>query len=248
MARVTYVKAARKPTTCEKCGNAIAVGQPYKWCAPGFRSSKRVRCDTCPTWRPSELTGSQALSAIYGATETLEDFVSSWDGDDAESLRDALRECAEGIKEGAESYRESAQNIEDGFQHETSVSQELSEKADEVESFADEVESAADDIEDFDEDEATETAIEEVKAERGEDDDSDDEEPQEAPAATDVPSAVPEGSTPAATPAASEKADSGEKEIDADDPDVQEKVDAARQEWAEEQGEKATDAIGNCPL
>ena len=154
---------------CGKCGKEILAGAAYKW-IKGRYSGRRVRCAECPDWRPSEKTGSAALSTVYGAREAAEDAIGEWDGEDADALRSILTEAGDAIDEGAEAYEESAQNIEDGFQHETSASQELRDKADEVRSWAEEVRSKADDIEDFDEEEAkTEAEGELAEPEEGDD-------------------------------------------------------------------------------
>jgi len=152
MPAVTHVKKSQKPQTCEKCGKKIPVGSSYKHCSPrahrAARGYKRIRCDSCPSWRPSELTSSGALSALYGAQESAEDALDEWDGESIDDVRSILEDCASGIREAAETYRESAQNIEDGFGHSTSTSEDLVAKADNLESGADEVESV--DLDDFD--------------------------------------------------------------------------------------------------
>lgn len=141
---------------CEKCGKEIEVGDPYKHVSPKsgpYGGRKRIRCAKCPGWRPSELTGSAALSTLYAAQEEAGDALAQWDRQDAEGLRDILSALSDGVREAGEVYRESAQNMEDGFGHPTYQSEELTEKADNLESAADDINSAADDIEDFDEDE-----------------------------------------------------------------------------------------------
>ncbi len=132
---------------CESCGKEITVGSPYKWVRPKsgpYGGSKRVRCGTCPTWQPWEL--SNALWAqIQRVTDGARDAAGgTTDGD---QVADALREAAEGIREIAEGKREGAQNIEDGFGHPTEMSEELANQADELDSWADDIEARADDIE-----------------------------------------------------------------------------------------------------
>lgn len=164
MPRVTTVKKAQKPARCEKCGQTIEVGQPYKWIKPrthrGAVGHKRRRCASCPMWRPSETTSSTALSAVYGAQEAAADALRDWDREDADALRSILDELASGVREGADAYQESADNIESGFGHATSTSEELAEKADTLNSSADDVEGV--DIEDFDEAEAIREALGDV--------------------------------------------------------------------------------------
>lgn len=166
--RVTEADKSRpKPNYhCEKCGTEITVGSPYKWIKPKsgpYGGRMRVRCMTCPNWRPSETTSSAALSVLYGAQEAADDALGDWDANDgADALREILTNLAEGVREAAEVYEESASNMEDGFGHETSLSAELREKAEALNSAADDIEGNADDIEDFDEDEATQEAESEV--------------------------------------------------------------------------------------
>lgn len=141
---------------CEKCGGEIKVGHPYKHVSPRsgpFGGRKRVRCQQCPSWRPSELTGSEALRTLYAAQEAAEDALNNWDRDDPEGLKEILTALADGVREAGEIYNESADNMEDGFGHETSISEELREKGEHLDGQADEIESAADDIEDWDEEE-----------------------------------------------------------------------------------------------
>jgi hypothetical protein len=148
---------------CEKCGKVIEVGTPYKWVKPKsgpYGGRQRNRCAGCPSWKPSELTGSAALSTLYGAQEAAEDALAAWDPEDGvDALAEILTTLAEGVREAAEVYEESANNMEDGFGHETYQSAELREKAEELNGQADTVESAADDLEEFDED-AAKTEVE----------------------------------------------------------------------------------------
>jgi hypothetical protein len=166
--RVTEVDKTRpKPNiVCEKCGTEIEPGMPYKHITPKsgpYGGRQRNRCMPCPTWRPSETTGSQHLAAIYGAQEAAEDSLAEWEADQGvDALSEILTALAEGLGEAVESYNESADNIEDGFGHETSMSAELREKAESVESAASDIESAADELEEFDEDTATDEAEGEI--------------------------------------------------------------------------------------
>jgi hypothetical protein len=166
--RVTEVDKTRpKPNiVCEKCGTEIEPGMPYKHITPKsgpYGGRQRNRCMPCPTWRPSETTGSQHLAAIYGAQEAAEDSLAEWEADQGvDALSEILTALAEGLGEAVESYNESADNIEDGFGHETSMSAELREKAESVESAASDIESAADELEEFDEDAATDEAEGEI--------------------------------------------------------------------------------------
>lgn len=142
---------------CGKCGKEIKPGDPYKWVKPKsgpYGGTKRVRCQACPSWRPSELTSSGALSTLYAAQEAAGDDLAAWDQESLDDLRSILEALAEGVREAGGVYRESAENMEQGFGHETSMSAELTEKADALDGLADEVESAADELEEWDEDAA----------------------------------------------------------------------------------------------
>lgn len=237
MARVTVVKAARKPQgRCEKCGTELGVGSSYKWCAPRAgkftKGFKRKRCLNCPHWRPSETTSSSARSSVYAAQEAAEDALRVWGREDVGDLQAILSDAAEGVREGAQAYEESAQNMEDGFGHATSMSEELQEKAQTLNDAADELENI--DLEDFNEDdvreeyrtEAEESIREEMAGElennstvewTGED-------------ITNHP-----------------EFDAAEFERRVDDY-LDDKVNEAREEWADEQEGIVSDAIGNIEI
>jgi hypothetical protein len=100
--------------------------------------------------RPSDLTGNDKLSRVYGAQESVEDVLATWDttspGDcDKDSLEDALTTAAETIREVGEEYRESAEAINETAEG-SPIAEECEEKADGLESWADEIESAASDL------------------------------------------------------------------------------------------------------
>lgn len=140
---------------CGKCGKEIKPGDPYKWVKPKsgpYGGTKRVRCAACPSWRPSELTSSGALSSLYAAQEAAEDALGAWDQESVDDLRSILTDLAEGVREAGQVYRESAENMESGFGHSTSMSEELTEKADALDGAADEIENMESDFEEWDED------------------------------------------------------------------------------------------------
>lgn len=150
------------PLSCESCGKPIEVGTPYKWVKPKsgpYGGRKRNRHASCPSWRPSELTGSPALSVLYAAQEAASDALSDWDGLDLDAAREILTELAEGVREAGQVYIEGAGNMEDGFGHETYQSSELREKGEALESAADEIETAGDDLDEFDEEAAWEEVL-----------------------------------------------------------------------------------------
>lgn len=214
---------------CEKCGAEIAVGDPYKWIKPKsgpYGGRVRVRCVSCPRWRPSETTSSAALSTLYGAQEAAEDELAAWDRYDLSGLESLLDDLASGVREAGEVYRESAQNMEDGFGHSTYLSDELNEKADALESAADEVESAKDNLEEFDEDSARSEVEDDVLAEY----------------LTNFDLSEVEGPTSTLEEASTNVPDF--------DPEVYEQliedaVQEKRDEWADEQYSKVEDALAN---
>lgn len=125
---------------CDKCGEEIAVGQPYKHMSPKsgpYGGRMLIRCDTCPSWNVWEYSSS--LSARVA--EATHDFdVSNAESED--EVTDALSTVAEAIREIASEKRESAENMESGFGHATYQSDELNETADSLDSWADEIENA----------------------------------------------------------------------------------------------------------
>lgn len=128
---------------CDRCKAEIEVGQPYKWVQPKNRG-KRVRCGTCPTWDPWELSDSLSAKVQQIQSEGSEALSQA---DDEGSMRDAQSTIVEQIRELAEAKSEAADNLEEGFQHETSQSQEIRDTADQLGEWADEVENV--DLDDF---------------------------------------------------------------------------------------------------
>lgn len=151
------------PLRCGHCGEDINIGDPYKWVAPrahrASRGTRKVRHQTCPGWKPSELTSSPHLATLYAAQEAAEEAASALQApttpEDAEAfledLRGILEACAADAMEAAESYRESAEAIEEGFQHPTYQSEELMEKSSEIEYWCDELSNT--DLEEYEEEE-----------------------------------------------------------------------------------------------
>lgn len=139
--------------TCNSCGEPIEIGTAYKWVAPRAhkqaRGVKKNRHETCPAWRPSELTSSPVLSLIYGAEEAADDDHGRLDtpttSEGAESYLDDLRAIAdamaEAVREAGAMRLESSEAIEEGFGHSTYQSEELAEQADALDGWADELES-----------------------------------------------------------------------------------------------------------
>lgn len=155
MPRLNYVQSARpskRQRRCHGCGKDINVGDPYKWFANkvGRSSLRKDFCATCRV-RPSQMTTSPHLSALYSAQEAAEDALGSFGNEGAlADYGQIVRDYGEAVREVGEGYRESAQAIEDGFGHSTYQCDELNEKADNCDSFADECDNAADEIESLD--------------------------------------------------------------------------------------------------
>jgi hypothetical protein len=163
--RVTTVKHAKKPQTCNKCGAKIkpsrdekrvvvvrgkkikrvvrVLGDGYRWIK--FRhGGRRIRCmkPEC-RFRSSDLTTSEKKSRVYAAREVAEDAVAAWNAD-IEELRGILEDCASEVKEVADEYRESADNMESAFPNGSPTIDECNDRADELESWAEDLESDAD--------------------------------------------------------------------------------------------------------
>lgn len=103
MARATFVKSARKDNP------VVKKGEPYYWWK--FRYGGMHYSKLPP--RPSQLTGSPFLSAIYGALESLEDLKPPLD---RESAAEALRFAAEEIEQAGTEQEDNLQNMPDGLQ------------------------------------------------------------------------------------------------------------------------------------
>lgn len=151
MARVHTIENNRSVLECGRCRQVIAKGAGYRYASPGFRNrNKLIRCMAVACrFRQSELTSGK-MSQVYAAMETAEDAIISWDGEDAEDVAAALRECADEVREVAQEYGDAAEAM-------NSAGEAMQEKADNLESFADEIEAAADNLPDKpgdDEDEA----------------------------------------------------------------------------------------------
>lgn len=140
--RVNHVEKSRKsPGNCGSCRKEIPAGAPYKW-AQGRYTDKKIRCGECQ-FRPSDLTGSDKLSRVYAAQETLQDFLASWSNDDGlDGLQDACSTAAEEIREVAQEYSDAAEAM-------GGAGEEMQEKADNLEGWAEEIEDAGNQGEEF---------------------------------------------------------------------------------------------------
>lgn len=132
MPRVTHVKKARKAIPRFN----IEVGDSYYWWKfmVGGRGGPKVCSKTPP--RPSQLTQSSFLQAIYGAQESL----------DAAEDPDGFRAVAQEIREAGEECQGSFDNMPEGLQQ-GDTGQLLEERVGQCEEWADEIETAADELE-----------------------------------------------------------------------------------------------------
>lgn len=133
---------------CEKCGKVIKSktkdrkGDPYKWVAiktSTYGSTKKFRCEACPTWKRWELSNSRAAQVWQ--------IVDEFDLNSAESIDDInseLTTLAEEITTEAEGYSEAASSMEDGFGHATGQTEELQGIAEELETWAEELSNGID--------------------------------------------------------------------------------------------------------
>jgi len=137
---------ARKEYKCGKCGATIHKGEEYYRIFQRFRKPI-IRCKKCRP-RPSELTTSDKLSRLYGASEDVEDKLK-----EAEPTKEFLQELLETLEfaiseaeEVGEEYNESADNMEEYFPNAPQVD-EMRERAEYCEEWRDELESAKDEVE-----------------------------------------------------------------------------------------------------
>jgi len=126
LAKVNRIGKVRKATACEKCGDAINVGDPAVKFAVGFRGRTRVRCSKSACFpKPSERESS-LVADVYAAQEDA-------DVEGAESLDD-LHEIRDAVAEAA---REVASQYEDSEMFEKNY--DLQERADTLNNAADEL-------------------------------------------------------------------------------------------------------------
>lgn len=136
MARITTVKAARKPQgKCGKCGVEIEKGDGYRWAKPGFRTrSKMIRClkGQC-SFRPSELDQSKKAT-ILAAQENFEDQIDNLTT--ADEITEAVEEVATAVREVADEYQEALDQWENGNSQLEEFVYHYEAQADELEGFA----------------------------------------------------------------------------------------------------------------
>ena len=171
MAKAHFVKSARKDNPVAK------KGESYWWWKPmiGGRGGPKRFSKERP--KPSQLTNSEFLSAVYGAQESL---------DEAKDA-DAFRTVAEEVRELGEETQGKYDNMPEGLQQ-GDTGQMLEERASQCSEWADQIESAADTLAEKMDERATlrqawadyDSAMEEYDEDGDEDGDEDEpEEPDE---------------------------------------------------------------------
>lgn len=123
----------------------------------GSHGVKKVRCsDHRP--RPSELCGSDKLSRLMAAGESVEDatMAAPVDFESFKSdIADALRSAASEVEEVGQEYGESFDNLPEGLQQ-GETGQRCEEMRDNCSDWASQIESAADEVEALEEPETKE--------------------------------------------------------------------------------------------
>jgi hypothetical protein len=241
-----YVKHAKKPQVCGKCGAKImpsrdekqsvtdkrtgktkkkivrVLGDSYSWIKFN-RGPKKIRCSkpAC-AFRASDKTGGK-MSGVYAAQESAQDAIAGWDSNDVDDLKQILSDAAEEIKAVAEEYGESADNIEQAFTGGSATADECREKAEGLGGWADELEGV--DFEEWDgpDEEEDACAVCETEIE------------QDA-----------EGNWKHCAEAA--LAEEQDKDHDAEPAVAKNSNEQTREEWAEDQRNTAEEAIGDCPV
>lgn len=160
MARATFVKSARK----DYPEQGIKKGESYYWWKfryGGKRFSKKPP-------RPSQLTGSDFLSTVYAALESVEDCPL----DDAEAAALCIRDASEQIQEAGDDQGDKVSNMPDGLQQ-GEVAQMMEQRQSDCEQLAGDLEQIADDLDDLAE------RLAEAKGEESEKKEGDDAEEKE---------------------------------------------------------------------
>ena len=165
MTRLHYVKRARKHY--RKAG--INKGQAYWWYK--FAYGPVVRCARRP--RPSQLTRSEFLGAVYAAQEAVEDAhteSSAGDVDDQtdfdgfkQPVIDALNEARDTVEEQRDLCNERAHNMEERFPNGCPTMELLQERAEACETLLDEIDAAVSAVEGAETADEVEQAVNQVE-------------------------------------------------------------------------------------
>jgi hypothetical protein len=127
LAKINLIKKVRKSTECEKCHDAINIGDPAVKFAVGFRGRTRVRCSKSACFpKPSERESS-LVADVYAAQEEA-DVSGAGSLEDLETVRDDV----------VTATREVSGQYEDSEMFEKNY--DLQERADTLNSAADELE------------------------------------------------------------------------------------------------------------
>lgn len=114
LAKVHEVRKSQKDQGhCDRCGDPLPKGSPYRWFTVGFRSShKRVRCmkPEC-TPKMSERESSK-LADVYSALESAE--VDLANATDKGEIEDAVHEFGDAVREVGDEYTEASVNPNSG--------------------------------------------------------------------------------------------------------------------------------------
>lgn len=130
MARIERIQSARKEHKCSKCGNVIAVGQPYLKATP-YKRSPIIRCTTCGL-KSYETSGSEYVREVGSI---VEDWRENYELNEstAEDIASALEELRDQQQESLDNIPEQLQEGETGTM--------LQERIDSLESVIDELNS-----------------------------------------------------------------------------------------------------------
>lgn len=144
MPRVISVAHARKPTKCDKCGDAIKKGDPYRHATlktGPYSSHRKVRCakPACG-FKQADLTSSEFLSTVYGIQDELSELARAPNLTDSIGDLESQREDIAGrIRELADECQSKLDNMPEGLQQ-GSTGEMLQNRIDECGSWADELE------------------------------------------------------------------------------------------------------------
>lgn len=133
LAKVTYVRAARKDNSVAKKGESY-----YHW-KSGFRGTTRYS-KTMP--RPSQRESNEDTADVYAVQEEIEDFKLE-DGMNAQELIEYRDTWVSTLNEIADRVEEKYNNLPEGLQQSDTGSQ-LEEKAERIREYADQLENVDD--------------------------------------------------------------------------------------------------------
>jgi hypothetical protein len=154
---VQKARASKRVRTCRVCGHVIEPGESYRYFEPRYGPAVMYCAEHYP--KRSHMTTSK-LGPVYDAQDDFD--ATAYES--VEDLQSALQEIASTAEEVASEYEEAISNMPDGTES-SPVAEAMQEKIDILQSYAQELESFEPDMETFDEDDARNTAEEEVAGE-----------------------------------------------------------------------------------